>query len=613
MSLVKDSSSIRTALTVVCNAPVNVLISYRVEVLLALQTLHAVVGNDTYNNLSSILPEPRNLFSASVVEHESSRPRPTGHTSHDSLSLDGHNSTSPICTNDDAMSLGEDNSLRPLQSSHSSLPADSSPPKDSSSKLINALDEDSTIITNYLSQSADNVVHDRNAWVDEDPRIVDLRMDGGRSSPDTKFRKGLSQRSLAREYSQWELDSYGVSRVDELARDQSLSWSRKGGHLDEYLELNKLRFHDTPAIRSGITHGIKLLTFERVFGEAGISAVLIFRYRLVRQIKYTELVEELNTKVYVDSAACEAEIGQWMALLSGPSCRPSLPGASMSRKRPRLSHNVNTPLHTEPDRLDQDQRVSYAYSQPPAGGTYLSNASAANDTLQVVAESTTALNDVSRDFPTDSGSCMIRVNDFDISAGHGRISQAVFNDTSFASGSSSFDISANRTSFLRSDFSSTALEDEVNDFDISANHARFLQAAPDATSLADAGNSCDILGSPTEVVQQPSLHGFPFAHGVNNFDISAGQTRVSQSHPLAFADGSNDSSVSQIGVSQGTTFDSTSTGMVNHFDIPLAFFYETSSTTGETEFQQLVQPSSNQQSTSSLQDFFLPPHPVTVI
>lgn len=103
------------------------------------------------------------------------------------------------------------------------------------------------------------------------PCVVDLRIDSGRSSLGTKFRKGLSQRSLAAEYNQWELDGYEFSGVDKLTRDQSLSGTRKGSQIDEPLDENKHRFHDVAATKTRIKHGIKLLTFERVWGRQGFQ------------------------------------------------------------------------------------------------------------------------------------------------------------------------------------------------------------------------------------------------------------------------------------------------------------------------------------------------------
>lgn len=99
---------------------------------------------------------------------------------------------------------------------------EASPPK-SISSLSQALNNDLSQIKDFLSKSEFEATRDGLKRMVEDPRVVDLQLDKGRLSPKARFRKGLSQRSLAIEYSQWEHCTYKSSGADELAEDLSIS------------------------------------------------------------------------------------------------------------------------------------------------------------------------------------------------------------------------------------------------------------------------------------------------------------------------------------------------------------------------------------------------------
>lgn len=85
------------------------------------------------------------------------------------------------------------------------------------------MDSDSSHIKDFLSRSKFQATADNLKRMVEDSRVVDLQLDKVRLSPEAKFRKGLSQRSLAIKYSQWERCTYGLLKVNELAEDLSMS------------------------------------------------------------------------------------------------------------------------------------------------------------------------------------------------------------------------------------------------------------------------------------------------------------------------------------------------------------------------------------------------------
>lgn len=267
-----DHSRVLEALNVLCNVSKEALQSHRAEVLLAFQKVQALVGD----------PSALQVTYGSSVSVETQGPS--------TLSSDCHNpniidtSISPVNAQPSTTSSIHQSS------SPSSADGDGAFPPKSILSLSQALDSDSSQIKDFLSISKFQATADNLKRMVEDPRVVDLQLDKVRLSPEAKFRKGLSQRSLAIEYSQWEHCTYGSSKVNELAEDLSISRERGLGHIKQYLKRNDHRFKNQQVTRTGIEHGIKMLVFERLLGKRAISAILSFKYRRFRAIKFEELI-----------------------------------------------------------------------------------------------------------------------------------------------------------------------------------------------------------------------------------------------------------------------------------------------------------------------------------
>ena len=123
-------------------------------------------------------------------------------------------------------------------------------------------------------------------WMADDPRIVDLVIAQPDASPVTKFRRGLSQRSLASEFEDWE---QGFPQASEAK-------SRRKGLIPRFLAANKHRFLNDAAAKKGILHGSKLLRCERLFGGIGVSVMLIFYLTQFYKVKLHEL-PDLKAKI----------------------------------------------------------------------------------------------------------------------------------------------------------------------------------------------------------------------------------------------------------------------------------------------------------------------------
>jgi hypothetical protein len=269
-----ESVRILEALNVLCNVSGEVLQSHKTELLAAVQKLQTLI-EERGDPVPHMTGDPGRV-SPSLASHDSS-----------SILLDTNESSSSSPNGRDlpAPSLTHRGCSPHSPQEHELNPVLSKSIED----LIQALNKESRQIKEYLSRSEQEATGKGPAWMTEDPRVVDLQMDGSHSSPEIKFRKGLSQRSLAIEFSRWENNTYGKSRVSERTQNPSILQKRRGGHIQEYLKSNQHRFNSQSATRAGIEHGIKLLVCEELLGRKAVSAILIFKYRRFRTIKFDEL------------------------------------------------------------------------------------------------------------------------------------------------------------------------------------------------------------------------------------------------------------------------------------------------------------------------------------
>ncbi|KAJ5925842.1 hypothetical protein N7454_007352 [Penicillium verhagenii] len=187
-------------------------------------------------------------------------------------------------------------------SSYSTSPAEGNPHADSNSQQSNSRAESNPPLCckpidqlfEALSREKETILSSLrgpeydflNGWFDEDPRIIDISLTTPTSNPEGKLRRGLSQRSLAKEYDQWEREKFKTSRLDEISEDPKRSCkSRRSGHISDFVKAHQ--FKDENTAMHGIKHGLRLLVFESIYGVAGISAILIFLYGSFRSVNYS--------------------------------------------------------------------------------------------------------------------------------------------------------------------------------------------------------------------------------------------------------------------------------------------------------------------------------------
>ncbi|KAL9124677.1 MAG: hypothetical protein Q9217_006015, partial [Psora testacea] len=70
--------------------------------------------------------------------------------------------------------------------------------------FVKKLQKDLKKIKKLLLQAGDDACQNKRTWTTEDPRIVDIHLAGKKSLPENILRRGLSQRSLATEFNDWQ-------------------------------------------------------------------------------------------------------------------------------------------------------------------------------------------------------------------------------------------------------------------------------------------------------------------------------------------------------------------------------------------------------------------------
>ncbi|KAI4090387.1 MAG: hypothetical protein L6R37_007890 [Teloschistes peruensis] len=158
-------------------------------------------------------------------------------------------------------------------------------------RLATGLNQDLLEIEQFISVTDPSRTELQPSIEAVDPRVADIL---GSKPANTRFaqlRQGLSRRSWAQEFSEWEMSSYGTCSIEARARNPERDF--RAGLISEFLQTraSQLTTYHGP-IKHALTHGIKMLVCEMLAGTAGCSLLLMFRPTQFRDLKYkTELAE----------------------------------------------------------------------------------------------------------------------------------------------------------------------------------------------------------------------------------------------------------------------------------------------------------------------------------
>ena len=283
-----DSSQVDKALKVLCNAPESLLLSHKAELLAICDRLQSIrVVNST-----AVTPATCTNTEPPITNHADRNSSPA--TIHRSTCSNTHSPTTALLNHED---------LSPI-TSHGQ-------PPQSVQDLVEGLNKDLTGIEKTIEETLSRVCHGQPAWMTDDPRVVDLVLPEGDHSPTAKFRRALSQRSLAVEFDAWEQKNYGVSKVNEGVKD---TCKQTYGHISKFFEFNRERFgtERKEVVRKGVEHGVKLLMCDRLLGGTGFSAILMFQSRRLRHVKFEDLKSLRDIISGSDIQKLAEQKGEWL-------------------------------------------------------------------------------------------------------------------------------------------------------------------------------------------------------------------------------------------------------------------------------------------------------------
>jgi hypothetical protein len=157
----------------------------------------------------------------------------------------------------------------------------------SASSLLEALESSQETIEHYTQLPIERAVKRQVEWATADLRVHDIRLGATRHDSETRFRKGMGERSLALQYHEWEMREFRCSRLEDLCRDPASYKEKTDGNIVKFIAA-----HDLPKIacvEKGIQHGTRLLLLESLTGTTGTSAILFFAFAKFRAVKYPEM------------------------------------------------------------------------------------------------------------------------------------------------------------------------------------------------------------------------------------------------------------------------------------------------------------------------------------
>jgi hypothetical protein len=153
--------------------------------------------------------------------------------------------------------------------------------------LLEALESSRNKIEKYTELPVERAVARPVDWAGVDLRVHDIRLGATRHDSETRFRKGMGERSLALQYHEWEMREFRCSRLEDLCRDPASYKEKTDGNIVKFIAA-----HDLPKIacvEKGIQHGTRLLLLESLTGTTGTSAILFFAFAKFRAVKYPEM------------------------------------------------------------------------------------------------------------------------------------------------------------------------------------------------------------------------------------------------------------------------------------------------------------------------------------
>ena len=165
-------------------------------------------------------------------------------------------------------------------------------------------------INKYVKQSVEQAVIRQVELTDLDPRLLDVEWAETHRDDQTRFRKGLGERSLGLQYHEWEMQTFQRSKLDDL-RKGSKDYNTGEGNIAEFIKAHG--FPKKSYVEKAIRTGTRLLLLDHYVGIESASAVVSFAPTRFRDVNFPDL-EDLAASLQGNAwiASLMQTIAQWV-------------------------------------------------------------------------------------------------------------------------------------------------------------------------------------------------------------------------------------------------------------------------------------------------------------
>ncbi|KAJ6070709.1 hypothetical protein N7467_012028 [Penicillium canescens] len=182
---------------------------------------------------------------------------------------------------------------------------------DEISGFMKKLKSESKAIRHFLDRNAENAIAKDENWTGDDFFMIDIELSERRVTRYQKFRGWLARYLYAERYLTWAEKTYSQPRKTFLILNQKDLDNRGKGRIKEYLIV--IKRNDSKNHRA-IKYGVKYHSFEEVYGNQGVCAILSQVFTTFRDIPYLHfrsLAEELRKSPEWSSLA--EEKADWLS------------------------------------------------------------------------------------------------------------------------------------------------------------------------------------------------------------------------------------------------------------------------------------------------------------
>jgi hypothetical protein len=154
---------------------------------------------------------------------------------------------------------------------------------DEISGFMKRLKSQSKAIHHFLNRNEENAIAKDDNWTGDDFFMIDIELSERRVTRYQKFRGWLARYLYAERYLTWAETTYSKPRKTFLILDQKDLDNRGKGRIKEYLtgiNRNDLKNH------RAIKYGVKYHSFEEIYGNQGVCAILSQVFTTFRNIPY---------------------------------------------------------------------------------------------------------------------------------------------------------------------------------------------------------------------------------------------------------------------------------------------------------------------------------------